>query len=70
MITRIRRSFFESAVAFGLLALMAGLAGYLLIGGRHADVAKADSKATTEMAAEAAGAKVVPTEPKLSVEPK
>jgi hypothetical protein len=61
-------SFFESAIALGLLT--AALAGYLLIGGKHADVGQADSKLTTETAAQAAGANVTPTQPRLSVEPK
>jgi hypothetical protein len=70
MMARLRRSFFEATVAFVLLALMAGVAGYILIGGRHADAAKAESRTTTESAAEAAGARITTTPPKLSVEPK
>jgi hypothetical protein len=70
MMARIRRSFSEAMLSFVLRALMAGVAGYILIGGRHADAAKAESRTTTESAAEAAGARTTPTQPKLSVEPK
>ena len=70
MIVRIRGRFSGAVVAFAVLVLMAGVAGYILVGGQHTDVAKAESRTTTEGAAEAAGAKITPTQPRLSVEPK
>jgi len=69
MIVRIRGRFSGAVVAVALLVL-AGVAGYIFVGGQHTDVAKAESRTTTEAAAEAAGAKITPTQPKLSVEPK
>jgi hypothetical protein len=57
-------------IAGGTL-IMAGLvAGYLPIGGKDSNSVHADSGVTTEQAAAQAGAKVLPTDPKLKVEPK
>jgi hypothetical protein len=70
MTARIRKGFVEGLGAFALLALMAGLAGYLVVGGEHADAAKAEIRPTTASAADAAGATIIPTQPKLAVEPK
>ena len=46
------------------------VAGYLLIAGKHSGPVHADSGVTTEQAASQAGAKVLPTDAPLKVEPK
>ncbi|MBP1294254.1 hypothetical protein [Bradyrhizobium elkanii] len=44
--------------------------GFFIAGGRDSQKAHADRDLTTETAAAAAGAQVIPTEPKLRIEPK
>jgi hypothetical protein len=51
------------------VALVVGVALYC-VGGKNSQTAQAGSGATTETAAAAAGARVLPTDPKLKVEPK
>ena len=46
------------------------VAGYLLIGGKQSGAVHVDSGVTTEQAASQAGAKVLPTDAPLKVEPK
>jgi hypothetical protein len=50
-------------------ALLAGAALYFL-GGKHSQTVQADSGRTTEAVAATAGARVLPTDPPLKVEPK
>lgn len=52
-----------------LLALGAAV-GYAMIGGKNTGAVHADSYTRTETAAAAAGAKILPTDPPLKVEPK
>ena len=59
-----------SAISVVAMALLAVIVGYLLIGGKDSGAVHADSGVTTEKAAASAGAKVLPTDPKLKVEPK
>jgi hypothetical protein len=51
------------------MVLLAGAIGFFLIGGKESVHARADKGVTTETRA-AAAAQVIPTEPKLRVEPK
>lgn len=53
----------------GTVVLMATIA-LLLNGGGDSSAVHADSGITTQTAAATAGARVLPTDPKLSVEPK
>lgn len=53
----------------GILLLFVAL-GYLLVGGKDSGVVHADAGVTTEQAAAQAGAKILPTDPKLQIEPK
>lgn len=57
----------ESLLAAVALVLLGGLVGYLLISGKDSDTS---SGVTTEKAAAAAGAKILPTAPKLQVKPR
>jgi hypothetical protein len=45
-------------------------ASYLLIGKKDSGAVHADSEVTTDQAAAQAGARVLPSDPKLKVEPK
>jgi hypothetical protein len=56
--------------ASGVLLVVAIVLGYLLIGRKDSGAVHADAGVTTEQAAAQAGAKVLPTDPGLSVEPK
>ena len=60
----------KSLLVAGITTLVVAGLCFFLVGGREANQAKADKGTTTERAAEAAGAEVTPTEPKLRVEPK
>jgi high-affinity Fe2+/Pb2+ permease len=59
----------KSIIAMAAVALVVGVALYC-VGGKNSQTAQAGSGATTETAAAAAGARVLPTDPKLKVEPK
>ena len=61
---------FKSLVIAIALALLVGVIGSLLFGGKESDEAGVDKGRTTEATAGAAGAQVTPTEPKLRIEPK
>ena len=52
------------------VALLVWAVGFLLIGDRESLRAKADQGATTEATAAAAGARILPTDSKLKIEPK
>ena len=68
---RIRSTFPEwMTFSVAAIALFAAVVGYLLVGGKDSGVVHADASATTEKAASLAGAKVLPTNPKLKIEPK
>jgi hypothetical protein len=56
-------------IAAGTAVTACLVAGYLLIGGKNSG-APADSGVTTEQAAAQVGAKVLPTDPPLKLEPK
>jgi hypothetical protein len=58
--------------AFSMIGMMltAIVVGYLLVGGKDGGAVRADAGVTTEKAAASAGAQVLPTDPKLTVEPK
>jgi hypothetical protein len=56
--------------ASGVLLIAAIAAGYLMIGGKDSGAVHANYGVTTEQAAAHAGAKVLPTDPNLKVEPK
>lgn len=60
----------KSWLVVATMALLGSLVGYLLIGSKDSGTIHADSGATTETAATAAGARVLPTEPQLKIEPK
>lgn len=60
----------NSIVALAAAALVAGAIGFFLLGRTDRLSAEADSGATTEFVAAATGARVLPTDPKLKVEPK
>jgi hypothetical protein len=60
----------ELWLASGTLLLAGILLGYLLIGGILSAAGRAGSGTTTGQAAAQAGAKVLPPDPKLKVEPK
>lgn len=51
------------------VALVAGAAIYFL-GGKNSQTVQADGGRTTEAAAATAGARVLPTDPPLKIEPK
>ncbi|MFT4118144.1 hypothetical protein [Bradyrhizobium sp.] len=57
-------------IASGTAIAACLVAGYLLIGEKHSGAVHADSGVTTEQAASQAGAKVLPTDPPLKLEPK
>ena len=59
-----------STLAVVGLVVLAAAAFYLLTGGKNAGVVHADTGITTQKAANAAGARVLPSDPKLKVEPK
>jgi hypothetical protein len=59
----------KSVLALAAAALLAGSVIYFL-GDRNSQGAQADGAATTNSAAATAGARVLPTDPKLNVEPK
>lgn len=56
--------------ARGALLIGAIVLGYFMIGGKDSGAVHADSGVTTEQAAALAGAQVLPTDPKLKIEPK
>jgi hypothetical protein len=60
----------RSILGLGAMALIAGGIGYFLLALKGSDTAQADSGKTTEAVAAAAGAQVLPTDPKLKIEPK
>ena len=60
----------ESIAVAVTAALVIGAIGYFLLGRENNGPAQTDSGSTTEAVAAAAGARVLPTEPKLQVEPK
>ena len=64
-----KRKATKSIIALTAIALVAGAAVYFL-GGENSQTVQADSGATTESVAAAAGARVLPTDPSLKVEPK
>jgi hypothetical protein len=64
---RNRRNGWLAGVGSFVLALIAGL---YLTGRKESGAVHADTAITTEKAAAQAGAKVLPTDPKLKVEPK
>jgi hypothetical protein len=64
------RKNFKSVLAFCAMALLAGALGYFMLAGKDSDTAEADGGKTTEAVAAAAGAQVLPTDPKLQIEPK
>ena len=55
----------SAALLIGVIVL-----GYFMIGGKDSGAVHADSGVTTEEAAAQASAKILPTDPKLKVEPK
>ncbi|MGL9622366.1 hypothetical protein QRQ56_30765 [Bradyrhizobium sp. U531] len=55
----------SAALLIGVIVL-----GYFMIGGEDSGAVHADSGITTEQAAAHAGAKVLPTDPGLKIEPK
>ena len=59
----------KSLMAAGALALGIAAICFFLLGNEAANV-RADRGATTKTAAAAAGAKVLPSDPKLRIEPK
>jgi hypothetical protein len=65
-----KRSNFKSLLAFCAVAMLAGALGYFMLTGKDSDPPGADSGKTTEAVAAAAGARVLPTDPKLEIEPK
>jgi hypothetical protein len=65
----VKRKAQKSWLAVATMVLLGSLVGYLLIGSKDSGTVHADYGATTETAA-AAGARVLPTEPKLKIEPK
>ena len=54
----------KSILGLCAMALLAGAIGYFLLAPKESDTAEADSGATG-----AAGAQVLPTDPKLKIEP-
>jgi hypothetical protein len=52
------------------IALLVGAIGFFIVGGKESSRAQAGKDRTTETTAAGAGAQVMPTEPKLRVEPK
>jgi hypothetical protein len=67
MRTRNTAAFMVAAV---VAALVIGAIGFFLFGRTSTGTVQADSGSTTEAVAAAAGARVLPTEPGLKVEPK
>ena len=59
-----------SAFSMMGMVLAAVVVGYLLVGGKNGGAVRADAGMATEKAAVSAGAQVLPTAPKLKVEPK
>lgn len=64
-----RKATKSTIVAVTAVALLAGVTLYFL-GGKNSQTAHADAGVTTADAATAAGARVLPTDPKLKAEPK
>jgi hypothetical protein len=60
----------ESATVAVATALLVGAIDYFLVGGTNNGAAQADKGETTESTAAAAGARVLPTDSELKVEPK
>ena len=60
----------KSVLAFWTTALLAGALGWFVLAGKDVEPSEADGGKTTEAVAAAAGARVLPTDPKLNVEPK
>ena len=60
----------RSTLGLGASRLLAGAIGYFLLAPKRSDAAEADSGKTTEAVAAAAGAQILPTDPKLKIEPK
>jgi hypothetical protein len=65
-----KRSTAQSIMVAIATAIVVGAIGYFLVGGTNNGAAQADKGVTTEATAAAAGARVLPTDPKLKVEPK
>ena len=61
---------FRSLLVAGGAVVVVAAGAFFLLTGRGADRAQTDGGATTETAAATAGAQVIPTAPKLKVEPK
>lgn len=57
-------------LAAGGLVLASICLGYLLTGRKDSDIAQANPGVTTDQAAARAGARVLPTDPQLKIEPK
>ncbi|MCP3398944.1 MULTISPECIES: hypothetical protein [unclassified Bradyrhizobium] len=57
-------------IASGTVIAASLAASYLLIGKKNSGAVHADSEVTTDQAAAQAGARVLPSDPKLKVEPK
>jgi hypothetical protein len=58
------------ALAYAAAALAVVIGIFWLVGAKKPSPAQVDPRTTTGSAAEAAGAHITPTEPKLRVEPK